>query len=79
MYSSHKREATIILEAIASYDLWIWHTFFELLGSNNDINALERSFLFTKLARERAPQVNYSINGHDYTMKYYIANGIYLK
>jgi hypothetical protein len=79
MYSSHKREATIILEAIASYDLWIWHTFFELLGSNNDINALERSFLFTKLARERAPRVNYSINGHDYTMRYYITNGIYLK
>ena len=25
MYSSHVYEPTIILEAIASYDLWIWH------------------------------------------------------
>jgi hypothetical protein len=79
MYSGHKREATIILEAVASYDLWIWHAFFGLPGSNNDINVLERSFLFTELARGRAPRVNYSINGHDYTMGYYLADGIYPK
>ncbi|KAF8402555.1 hypothetical protein HHK36_010641 [Tetracentron sinense] len=74
MYSGHKREATIILEAVVSYDLWIWHAFFGLPGSNNDINVLEKSFLFTELARGRAPQVNYSINGHDYTMGYYLAD-----
>ncbi|GLT52831.1 hypothetical protein SLA2020_261480 [Shorea laevis] len=62
MYSGHKREATIILEAVASYDLWIWHAFFGLPGSNNDINVLERSFLFSELAQGRAPRVNYSIN-----------------
>ncbi|XP_062177144.1 uncharacterized protein LOC133882057 [Alnus glutinosa] len=77
MYSGHKREATIILEAVASYDLWIWHAFFGLPGSNNDINVLDKSFIFTKLAQGRGPRVNYSINGHDYTMGYYLANGIY--
>ena len=77
MYVGHVREPTIILEAIASYDLWIWHAFFGMPGSHNDINVLERSFLFTDLAEGRAPPANYSINGHDYTMGYYLANGIY--
>jgi hypothetical protein len=77
MYSGHIREPTIILEAVASHDLWIWHAFFGLPGSHNDINVLERSDVFANLAEGRAPPVNYSINGHDYTMGYYLADGIY--
>ncbi|XP_028116649.1 uncharacterized protein LOC114314373 [Camellia sinensis] len=50
MYTGHAHEPTIILEAVASYDLWIWHAFFGLPGSNNDINVLERSSVFTELA-----------------------------
>jgi hypothetical protein len=76
-YTSHSREPTLILEAIASYDRWIWHAFFGLLGSHNDINVLEHSSVFTELAQGRAPLVNYSINGHDYTMRYYLVDGIY--
>ena len=40
---------------------------------------LEQSYIFSKLAQGRAPVVNYSTNGHDYTMGYYLANGIYPK
>ena len=40
---------------------------------------LERSHIFFELAQGRTPAVNYSINGHDYTMGYYLANGIYPK
>ena len=54
-------------------------SFFGLPGSNNDINVLERSHLFSELAQGRAPAVNYSINGHDYTMRYYLADSIYPK
>ena len=78
-YCGHVREPTIILEAVVSYDLWIWHAFFGLPGSNNDINVLERSHVFNEFAEGRAPAVDYSINGHDYTMGYYLADGIYPK
>ncbi|XP_028088142.1 uncharacterized protein LOC114288750 [Camellia sinensis] len=77
MHTGHAHELTIILEAVASYDLWIWHAFFGLLGSNNDINVLEWSFIFTELAQGRAPRLNYTINGNEYTMGYYLADDIY--
>ncbi|KAL0005283.1 hypothetical protein SO802_012844 [Lithocarpus litseifolius] len=79
MYCGHIREPTIILEAVASYDLWIWHSFFGLPWSNNDINVLKRSYVFSELAEGRAPAVNYSINGYDYTIRYYLVDGIYPK
>ncbi|XP_028058336.1 uncharacterized protein LOC114262181 [Camellia sinensis] len=66
------------LKAVASYDLWIWHVFFGLPGSHNDINVLERSFVFTELAKGRAPAVNYTINGNEYTMGYYLADAFLL-
>lgn len=77
MYRGHKKEPTIILEAVASKDLWIWHAFFGMPGSHNDINVLHRSPIFARLAEGQGPQVNYSINGNDYTMGYYLADGIY--
>jgi len=51
MFSGHIHEPTIILEAVASYDLWIWHTFFGLPRSHNDINVLEHSSLFNEHAK----------------------------
>ena len=52
---------------------------FGLHGSNNDINVLKQSPIFSKLKQGRAPAVNYSINDHEYTMGYYLADAIYLK
>jgi hypothetical protein len=77
MYSGHIREPTIILEVVAYHDLWIWHAFFGLPGSHNDINVLERSNVFANLAEGSAHPVNYSVNGHNYIMGYYLADGIY--
>ena len=45
-YTGRSGKPTIILEAVASYDLWIWHAFFGTPGSCNDINVLHRSPVF---------------------------------
>ncbi|XP_047965230.1 uncharacterized protein LOC125209688 [Salvia hispanica] len=37
---------TMILEAVADHRLWIWHAYFGVVGSNNDINVLNSSTLF---------------------------------
>ena len=58
MYTGHFHKPTIILEAVALYDLWRWHAFSGLLGSHNDINVLKRSFIFSDLAEGRTPPVN---------------------
>ncbi|CAM8996354.1 unnamed protein product [Rhodiola kirilowii] len=75
--SGHKGVPTLLLEAVASSDLWIWHAFFGVAGSNNDINVLDRSPNFDDILEGRAPEVNDSINGNNYDMGYYLADGIY--
>ena len=47
-------------------------------GSLNDINVLDRSPIFAALAKCRTAPVNYTINGHEYTMRYYLADEIYV-
>ncbi|CAH9093912.1 unnamed protein product [Cuscuta epithymum] len=42
-YSGRSGSPAIILEAVADYDLWIWHSYFGIPGSNNDVNVLEAS------------------------------------
>ena len=71
------KHPTIILEAVASYDRWIWHAFFGVAGSNNDINVLNQSPLFTDAIRGQEPTVRFTVNNHEYNMGYYLADGIY--
>jgi hypothetical protein len=72
----HKKETTIILDVVASKDLWIWHAFFGILGSHNDINVLHISHILSSLAEGKGPQFHNNINGHNYSMCYYLANDI---
>jgi hypothetical protein len=76
-FKGHFQKPTMILEAVAGDDLWIWHAFFGLPGSLNDINVLHRSPVFDDLASGNAPNVNFNVNGHDYNMAYYLGDGIY--
>ncbi|XP_066167417.1 uncharacterized protein [Oryza sativa Japonica Group] len=70
---------TIILEAVATRDLRIWHAFFGVTGSNNDINVLNQSPLFLDVLKGEAPRVKFSVNGNEYNTGYYLADGIYPK
>jgi hypothetical protein len=40
-YSGHATGCTVILGAVASQDLWIWHSFFSMAGAHNGINMLQ--------------------------------------
>ena len=77
MYSCGTGKPTIVLEAVASYDLWIWHAFFGAPGTMNDLNILDRSPVFDDVINGIAPQVNYYVNGKEYHLAYYLADGIY--
>jgi hypothetical protein len=68
---------TLILEAVASHDLWIWHAFFGAAGSNNDINVLNQSTVFINELKGQAPRVQYMVNGNQHNIGYFLADGIY--
>nr|XP_043625811.1 uncharacterized protein LOC122597263 [Erigeron canadensis] len=72
-----KGVSTIMLEAIASYDLWIWHAFFGTAGLNNDINVLNQSHLFREIVEDMAPDTSFTVNGTDYQKGYYLVDRIY--
>ncbi|XP_071685171.1 uncharacterized protein [Lolium perenne] len=77
MYKGHTAEFSVILEAVADHELWIWHAFFGMAGRSNDINVLQRSPVFARLAKVQASAVNFEINDHAYDKGYYLADGIY--
>ncbi|XP_059635917.1 uncharacterized protein LOC132278114 [Cornus florida] len=62
-----------------SKDLWIWHAFFGMPGSNNDINVPDYSPVFYSIVTGQILPVNFIVNGHYHTMGYYLSNGIYPK
>jgi hypothetical protein len=77
MFTGRGKHPTMILEAVASYDLWIWHAYFGMPDSCNNINGLLRSNLFDSHMTGESPLVTFSVNGHMYNMGYYLADGIY--
>lgn len=68
---------SIVLEAIATSNLWIWHAFAGIPGSCNDINVIDRSPLMVNLLNGVAPDVSYELNGNTYDMFYLLCDGIY--
>jgi hypothetical protein len=77
MYCGKSRDTTIVLEVVASQDLWIWHAFFGLPGTLNGINILNRYPLFARLVKGEAPTCNYKVMNNEYTMGYYLTDGFY--
>ncbi|KAM2414854.1 hypothetical protein ACFX1X_001301 [Malus domestica] len=76
-YGDIKGAKSIILEAVASFDTWIWHAFFGVPGAQNDLNILAQSPVFNDVLQGKAPKVTYVVNGRRYDGPYYLADGIY--
>ncbi|WZZ40703.1 hypothetical protein YC2023_036962 [Brassica napus] len=78
-YSRGSGKPTIVLEAVASYDLWIWHAVFGPPDTLNDINVLDRLPVFDDIINGQAPLITYSVNGRKHHLAYYLTDGIYPK
>ena len=76
--SGHKGVQTLLLEVVASFDRWTWHAFYGVARSNNDTNVLNRSPLFDEVLEGRSPEINYTLNGNNYNLWYYLVDGTYL-
>uniref|UniRef100_A0A336MR40 CSON005106 protein n=1 Tax=Culicoides sonorensis TaxID=179676 RepID=A0A336MR40_CULSO len=76
-YQGKESKPTVVLEAIASHNLHIWHCFFGLPGSLNDINILDRSPIVDDVLHNKIPKIKYSINGTQRETGYWLADGIY--
>ena len=79
MYSLRKNVLVACGLEATPHDLWIWHAFFGMPGSHNDINVLQQSPVFRRLCNGESLSCNYIVNGRDYNMVYYLAGGIYSK
>ncbi|CAL9003978.1 unnamed protein product [Prunus brigantina] len=76
-YGNRKGQNSIILEAVAGFDTWVWHAFFGVAGSQNDLNVLGQSPVFNDVLRGEAPKITYEVNNTVYQNGYYLADRIY--
>ncbi|KAE9070794.1 hypothetical protein PF002_g15736 [Phytophthora fragariae] len=77
MFQDKDGDRSIIMEAVATRNLWIRHSYAGIPGSNNDINVIDRSPFMVNWLQGNAPDHKYQINGHDYKMCYLLCDGIY--
>jgi hypothetical protein len=76
-YGNRDGKKSIILEAVADEGLHIWHAFFGLHGSNNDLNVLDRSPLVHNMLTSSAHDMRFVVNGCEYDRYYVLTDGIY--
>jgi hypothetical protein len=70
---------TIGLEAVADYNLWIWHNAFGFPGSLNNINIWDRSPLLKSMLDGSHDNIDFTFNigGEEFDQLYYCVDGIY--
>ena len=76
-FGDRKDKKSIILEAVADQSLHIWHIYFGLPGSNNDLNVLDQSLLIHDLLTSAVCDMTFEVNGQVYNRYYLLADGIY--
>ncbi|KAI5324473.1 hypothetical protein L3X38_033546 [Prunus dulcis] len=78
-YENRKGQKSIILEAVARFDRWVWHAFFGVTGSQNDLNVLGQSPVFNDVLRGQCPNITDQVKDIVYQTGYYLADGINLR
>lgn len=76
-YQGMAGKPTVVLEAVASYNLHIWHAFIGMPGASNDLNVLDASPLMSEYLDDEAPRYKYTVDGVEYDFTYWLADGIY--
>ncbi|XP_022041371.1 uncharacterized protein LOC110943949 [Helianthus annuus] len=64
------------LQAVASYDIWVWLAFFGVTRCINDVNTFECSPLLESYISGTIPKVGFHANRNDYELGYYLGNAI---
>jgi len=60
-YQDRDGNRSIVLEAVATSDLWIWHAFVGVPGSCNDINVFDRSTLMVKYTSDMSRVASFEV------------------
>jgi Plant transposon protein len=77
-FSGKEKKPTVVLEAIADGELWLWHAYFGCPGSLNDLNVLNMSTTMASILEgKHPPRFTFVVDGNEYTTPYYLADGIY--
>ncbi|OWZ01724.1 hypothetical protein PHMEG_00026833 [Phytophthora megakarya] len=76
-FKGASKNATVVLEAVATADLHICHAFVGMPGINNDLNIHDASPLIAEYLDDNASQFSYDVNDHSYDFLYYLTDGIY--
>lgn len=78
-YKGKEKVATIGLEVVADFHVWIWHCAFGFPGSLNDINIWERSPLFQSMQDGSHSKIDipFHADGKRFDKLFYLVDGIY--
>ena len=79
-YQGKEGSPTIVLEAVADHNMWIWHTRFGFPGTLNDINIWDQSSLLKKLLDGTFTafvDFQFTISNKIFTKLWIMVDGIY--
>jgi hypothetical protein len=79
-YKGKEGAPTLILEAVADYNLWVWHAAFAYPGTQNDINVWNQSPLLASFidgTYEQGIDIPFSINDKEFDKVFVLVDGIY--
>jgi hypothetical protein len=79
MYCSKSHDPTIVLEVVASEDLWIWQCIFWFAGNTQWHQRASKISFICKTSCWWCPNVQLQIMDNEYTIGYYLTDGIYLE